>query len=365
MKLYLAIISICFLGISVHAQQNHFVYLQTDNKQPFYVQVNEKVFSSSATGYVVIPKLVNGSYTFNIGFPKNEWPQQNLPVTINNKDAGYLLKNFESKGWGLFDMQTMNVIMPAASVSKSEPTENKTDAFSNVLADVVNTPSLKEKPKEEVPVKKEEPVVKKEEPVIEKVAQVAIIPADYIKKISSDLDKDGRAMVFVDQSATSRDTVRIFIPYEEATVLAEAKTVISETEIKPLIPVPDTNKAGITVNTADHKTDTKFINIELPNPNTTSDTAKIVVSSPAEVVNTNKSETKSFEKPVINNQVSTVQMINSDCKNLATEEDFLKARKKMVGESNDDEMIAVARKIFKARCYSTEQVKNLSVLFLK
>jgi hypothetical protein len=58
-------------------------------------------------------------------------------------------------------------------------------------------------------------------------------------------------------------------------------------------------------------------------------------------------------------------MINSDCKSSATEEDFLKVRKKMIAQKDENEMISAAQKLFRQKCYSTEQVKNLSVLFLK
>jgi Domain of unknown function (DUF4476) len=58
-------------------------------------------------------------------------------------------------------------------------------------------------------------------------------------------------------------------------------------------------------------------------------------------------------------------MINSDCKNFAMEDDFLKLRKKMVTKDVDDEMILIAKKVFKVKCFTVEQVKNLSVLFLK
>ena len=37
----------------------------------------------------------------------------------------------------------------------------------------------------------------------------------------------------------------------------------------------------------------------------------------------------------------------------------------MVSETNDDDMIKVAKKTFKSKCFTTEQIKNLSVLFLK
>lgn len=384
MKLSLLFISFCFWGISAHAQQNHFVYLQTDNKQPFYVQVNDKVFSSSASGYVVIPKLQNGTYNFSIGFPKNEWPQQTIPVIINNKDAGFILKNFDKKGWGLFDMQTLNVIMPATDLAKTEVMENKTDEFSNVLADVVNTPSLKEKQKEtEVPVTKTEvpvqvivneikkteapvPVidieVKKTEvpvPVIDsEVKKTETIQSDFIKVLSSSIDNDGRTMVIVDHSAANHDTVRIFIPYERNTAVTEISTEVTR---------PDTVKQITQANIEEEKKtkDTKFINIELPNPNATTDTTKVITTEPVKPVDSVYKEVVIKENIVPSNPFPKVEMINSDCKNFATESDFLKARKKMVDESTDDKMVVAARKFFRSKCFSTEQVKNLSVLFLQ
>lgn len=37
----------------------------------------------------------------------------------------------------------------------------------------------------------------------------------------------------------------------------------------------------------------------------------------------------------------------------------------MVAENSDEDMIKAARKIFKTKCFTTEQIKNLSLLFLK
>jgi Domain of unknown function (DUF4476) len=52
------------------------------------------------------------------------------------------------------------------------------------------------------------------------------------------------------------------------------------------------------------------------------------------------------------------------CRETATEEDFINLRRKMVGESSDDAMIAEAKKVFKSKCFTTQQIKNLSSLFL-
>ena len=63
-------------------------------------------------------------------------------------------------------------------------------------------------------------------------------------------------------------------------------------------------------------------------------------------------------------KVVTSSKTNSDCKAFAGNEDFLKLRKRMASENSDDNMIKVAKKSFRTKCFSTEQIKNLSFLFL-
>lgn len=67
---------------------------------------------------------------------------------------------------------------------------------------------------------------------------------------------------------------------------------------------------------------------------------------------------------VVMPQVVTESNANSDCKSFASNEDFLKLRKKMAAENDADAMIRIAKKYFRSKCYSTEQIKNLSYLFL-
>jgi hypothetical protein len=58
-------------------------------------------------------------------------------------------------------------------------------------------------------------------------------------------------------------------------------------------------------------------------------------------------------------------LANSDCKRMAGDEDFARLRKKMTSESDVDRMIEIARKGFKKTCFTTEQVRTLSFLFLQ
>ena len=127
-------------------QQEYFIYLQTDNHQPFYVRLNNKVYSSTESGYLIIPRLSDSTYQLVVGFPRNLFPEQTFSTPVNHKDAGYLVKDFGDKGWGLFNLLTMAVIPASnAPVEKKSPDVNvtkKTDAFSALLANAVNDTSI-------------------------------------------------------------------------------------------------------------------------------------------------------------------------------------------------------------------------------
>ncbi|MFT3980204.1 MAG: DUF4476 domain-containing protein [Ferruginibacter sp.] len=352
MKLFLFIAALLFSAAAANAQHNHFVYLQSDNNQPFYVRVGDKLYSSSSSGYVIIPKLQQGSYSLNVGFPKNEWPQQSLPVEIGGKDLGFLLKNFDGKGWGLFNMQTMDITM-AGSAAKPPVSQNntaKSDDFSNTLADVVNTPSIKDVKKEQpAPKEEKKPEPEKREPVTVPLTTAEPQPAQtqaiQVSNTAPDAGSIKRINMAADNVATvykyrvagdgSVDTVDVVIIKEETTVLAPVaadKKDEPEKETRPQA-----------ANTAEPK----FIDIDLPK------------------ADTKKEAAAQAPKPISSAVPNTLKMVNSDCKAIATEEDFLKARKKMSSQKSDDDMVDAAKKLFRQKCYSTEQIKNLSVLFLK
>ena len=145
MRYFIVTSLVCFLMLVSKAQQNHYIYIQTENKQPFYVKLDKKVYTSTISGYLIIPKLIDGKYSSAIGFPKDEWPVQNISFDILMKDQGFILKNFGPKGWGFFNLQNLNIIM--ASENSQSFTSNKntitSDEFSSLLSNVVKDPSIK------------------------------------------------------------------------------------------------------------------------------------------------------------------------------------------------------------------------------
>ncbi len=378
------------------AQQNYFVYLQTDNKQPFYVRVNEKVFSSSASGYVVIPKLQNGTHVFSVGFPKNEWPQQVIPVPVVNKDQGFILKNFDNKGWGLFNMQTLDVVMSNSNLANSTTaatTTTRTDEFSNTLAEVVNTPSIKEISKEQPKVKDIPKPVEPTLPVAEtpkadpapagtirdstmlntppttptinsgaindSVKSNAAVANGSIKKMSESATTEALYMSYLVQEGSSQDTIEVIIPVDA--IIVPAPVVVEPAAIKDS--AVDVTLPGKKETSADGKTP-KFIDIELANPNASKDTVTVATKEQATQDQPQVQPAAKLVEAPAQEQVTTLKMINSDCKSSAGEADFLKTRKKMIAQKSEDQMINAAQKLFRQKCYSTEQVKNLSTLLL-
>jgi hypothetical protein len=316
MKKYLSIILFLLFGTMAKAQKYQFVYLQTDNKQPFYVKIKDKVLSSSQSGYLVIPKLLAGDYALKVGFPKDQWAQQSFNINIGNADAGYLLKNFAEKGWGLYNMQTMEIVMNGAAAVKDKTVVENDDAFAATLSGATNT---------ELTVKKA-PVVEPVKQVEKKVVTDKAISS--ITKLSTENEADGKSIVYAVNTNNVIDTITVFIP-TETVVVKEATAKKTEPEKK-----------------ATEKKE-KFLDIEMQNPNSTvvEDSKTLQKNEPAQVVET--TSTKSGDKPLV--------AFNSDCKAFATEDDFYKGRKKMVD---------AAKKFLKLKCYSVEQIKYLSQLFL-
>jgi hypothetical protein len=139
---YLVVLCILFCTLQTFGQQDYFIYLQTDNNQPFYVRIHNNVYSSSSTGYCNLTKLADSIQVVTVGFARNVFPEQQFNIPVNHKDAGYVLKNFADKGWALVNLQSQAVIMSSTIAEEKKKPEisgvRRTDAFSSLLANAVN-----------------------------------------------------------------------------------------------------------------------------------------------------------------------------------------------------------------------------------
>src|SRR3982751_3151305 len=92
-KLFGLVLFFCIQCLLLKAQQKHFIYVQSEDRQPFAIVLKGKVYSSSDYGYIILSNLTDGEYNFTVSFPMNKFPDQSFSYSINKKDAGFYLKN--------------------------------------------------------------------------------------------------------------------------------------------------------------------------------------------------------------------------------------------------------------------------------
>ena len=395
-KLFKLFVFLFFASTSLNAQKVYFIYLQTDNQQPFYARMGEKIYNSTSAGYLILSNLRDSVYALNIGIQGSEVADQPYSITINKKDQGFLIRNFGDKGWGLFNLTSLATIMPQSkpvnSVQAVKTEKREDNAFTNLLAKAADDSTIKEKPVIEKPTEKKAEATalnteKKEEvkeivpssqgeikngvPSSQGEIKNGIIVAPVVIKDDSKIDvqeSKNAAKMKEDSIAAAKAKEDELLKQEELRKqdsIEKAKTqVITEVEYKRSVvklKSESSTTAGIGLVfldiLSDQQTDTIRVLIQ-------PDTKKAIP------VQSNQEEKKFLDIPPVDSiavDKETTQKAavkSNNCKSVAVEDDFFKLRKKMAGENNDDDMIAEAKKTFKTKCFSTTQVRNLSALFL-
>ena len=393
-KLFKLFIFLFFASASLNAQKVYFIYLQTDNQQPFYARMGEKIHNSTTAGYLILSNLRDSIYSLNIGIQGSEVADQPYSITVNKKDQGFMIKNFGDKGWGLFNITSMATIMPQSkpvnSVQAVKTEKREDNAFTNLLAKAADDSTIKEKPVMEKPTEKKAEATALNTEKKEEVKEVApssqgeikngvsssqgeikngIIVAPVVIKDDSKIDgqeSKNAAKMKEDSIAAAKAKEDELLKQEELQKqdsIEKAKTqVITEVEYKRSVvklKSESSTTAGIGLVFLDILSDqsTDTIRVLIP--------PDIKKTTP---VQSNQEEKKFLDIPPVDSvgkeTIANTTIKSNNCKSVAVEDDFFKLRKKMAGQNNDDAMIAEAKKAFKAKCFSTTQVRNLSSLFL-
>ncbi len=385
------------------AQQVHFVYLQTENGQPFYIKFDNKVTSSSSAGYLILPKLPDGDFDLIVGFPKKEFPEENFKISVDKGNEGFLLKNFNEKGWGLFNMQTYAVAMGNSLGNKIASKDLQDDPFSKMLANVVKDSSILEKkatvnePATSAIIKDtkavKDPLLTKDTLVAEDTVlivndtlTVAIqrpepVIVSAITRTLFNKNIDGVEMIYLDKAESYIDTIRVFIPAGNLDDKKDTENIsMQKNDIVDISPVAeiassdsfrltdelakDSNQKIADVGVKELPVAIEDTSSSKPKPGNDQPIVTVQPNEPANVIDIsdNKETKKQNNSADDHPRVINATNINSDCTEFASNDDFIKLRKKMAGEKTNANMIEAARKIFRSKCFSTEQIKNLSLL---
>lgn len=410
MKNLLLFLAFIVFVISASAQKVYFIYLQSDNNSPFYVKMGDRIYSSSSSGYVILSNLVDSTYDFSIGFPSSQ-SEAKFTIKLEAKDKGFLIKSFDS-GVGLFDLQDLTITREQKDDSpKNVSYVRRNDDFSSLLAKAAKDTSLlyavvrvKE---EDVPMQKEQSNTiqinqKTEEPAVVKDTSASNLPQE---DTALEEKKQDKAEVSQQNPETKAAEDMVSAPFNEE---LKKDTIASEKAKKPAEDSATVAMTG-TDNTLEEKANNSVVipeaiaaeeivfkksKVRKYSESSTSegfglvyydiydegiDTIRLLIPNPPIIFKNSEPDSSLVQKDFIlveELRKDTVQEIpvvaatknsapvNSPCKAVASNNDFFKLRKNMASENTDEGMVAEAKKYFKNKCFTTEQIKNLGALFL-
>lgn len=356
------LIMLVLLKTTSFAQKNNFVLIQFNSNNHFFInkdtipktEKKDDAFSRLMAGVVNDTAILYNSYVDVV--PKKDTVKLEAVKKADNKMV--LAPKKDSVKMEIAKKPVTKVDSSFASVEKKD----------SLKSEVVKKPVEKIDTPVAVLVQKKISTdsVKNETAVINKIEQKKDFlqmqkQTVFAEKMFEEKTDSSLQLIYASfNKEGKRDTVYMSIPTEKI-VMNKSQTDSINKIAETISPKKDTiNKLA---ETTIPKKDTVR---EFPK-----DTAVAIV----------KTEEKKITIPLITSKVDSINNIkkdtastetkaspkifvgNTNCKNLASDYDVDKLRVKMLAAENEDDKIFTARKFFRLKCYSTNQIKALSEVF--
>ena len=197
-------IGILNLSAVTFAQKASFLYIQSEPKVPYSVQVGEKTFQSNNAGYLKIPSLEPNSYTLVVSFPKSQFATQTFVCELKDKDRGFWLKQDIDNNMILMDMVSLTVIKNAVGTDLSKI--NYETKLQKTHVDSISTNAKGER------IKINNPNLGNGTSVIYKPAPKTIVTPTSVTKTYEKIGVNGINQAFAVLNGSKLDTIFLFIP---------------------------------------------------------------------------------------------------------------------------------------------------------
>ncbi len=100
------LLTACFFN----ANAQYYAYIEAEGQQPFYLRIGQKLYSSNASGFLILPRLDGTDMAIKIGFPENLYPEVAFSLTTANRDRGFLLRLVDGAGWTLVEKGNTTIV---------------------------------------------------------------------------------------------------------------------------------------------------------------------------------------------------------------------------------------------------------------
>ena len=320
----------------------HYIFIEADGQQPFYLKQGNTMLSSSAAGFLIIPKITASEMEFSIGFPKNIYPEVSFYINGIDRDRGFQLKMMEGQDWSLFDRTSLEVIkggVPKAAPIEMKLPQKEEGGFAKLLAVATDDQSLLVKmPKKESPGKPASitPVTK--------AGLTATITNAGLKDSIGKKDKVAPYQISISTQVEDADVKRLV--YVEKTTKGNTDTITVEIE-KKIVPVEEPLKQS--QDTALAETAAKAIT-----PTVISTDTNALVDKPKDKADSAKT---SVQPP----KASPIIVCDRP---IADYKDIRALQKKLLGIKSDEEQRNYAVKAFGQKCFNTKQALEIGWFFV-
>lgn len=214
-----------FIGTPNNAQQSAAsMHIQSESNEAFYVQWKGSSYSSSSSGYLVIPQVPAGEYTLIIAFPGRVFAEYALGCTIGDIPKAFSLKQGIDNSLSLFDM--VNFSVTRGSIATKEQ-----------LVEVMGKPQV---PLNVSPYEGNTPLVTNP---ANKSNGLPALPR--IRKIFDKASEGGIDQVYIIVNGTKADTIALFIQALEEPLKQAASWGNPSQKRQPGLPATETVPAII------------------------------------------------------------------------------------------------------------------------
>ncbi|MCL6525108.1 MAG: DUF4476 domain-containing protein [Thermoflavifilum sp.] len=376
-------------GLEAFAQAGqHFVYIQGDQHQMFYVKLNDQIISANPPGYVVLSPVKSGKLELVIGFPRNAYPEQRFEIPIPaGQDKGYLLKRIGDREFALYDLHQYTEIKPVAIAEgqgfaypitargadtnrpkqmlikspgpiKDTTPEAETQRFRQLLMAAATAGQ----PGESMSVAHAQPQAANEERVADSALSARMqqfYPADTEQQASQPMTAKA---LFPSTNQEQADTILAHVHQPAANTFPQEQAIDQ-------VPTPavDTSFAHALqkLQQLAEQVPVRAPDTEATEPSTAS--APVFTSAQtANSTSTSNPPLQFIHFDTTSNSSSARQhitMINSDCVHVLNDEQFDMLKKKVAAQRSDTAMLRVVQRNLKNNCFTTSQVEIMVYLF--
>ena len=332
--------TMAFQGLSAQ----HYIFIEADGQQPFYLKQGNTTKSSSAAGFLIIPKITASEMEFSIGFPKNIYPEVSFYISGTDRDRGFQLKMMEGQGWSLFDRTSLEVIkggVPKASPIELQLPKKEEGSFAKLLATATDDQSLLERMPKKDSIKKASPGKSITKAEVTAVATKSGLKDSLGKKdkiilpemsLSAQMENaDVKRLVYVEKTVKGgSDTINVEIEKKKTVAVTEPLATPKDSTLIPSSPKTIASPSGSSDSIAQ---------LNKPGADTDSSKANIQVSKASPII--------VCDRPI------------------ADYKDIRALQKKLLGISSEDEQRNYAVKAFGQKCYNTKQALEIGWFFLE